>query len=155
MHAPDSDSKFLLSNLFSFSLLHCLNTKSSSYPNWPQFQALKWALILVCWIKWFIILQFIYFLDWTIKPHSIEKLSSWVHIQDISSIFLVIFILSITNHYITYNLSVLWYCFYVSSWYTHNCNFKCQKQPNNINDQLSFLWWYNTYLANELWFAML
>ena len=31
-------------------------------------------------------------------------------------------------------------------------NSKC---PNNINVQWSFLWWYNTYLANKLWFAML
>ena len=28
-------------------------------------------------------------------------------------------------------------------------------RTNNINDQLSFLWWYNKYLANKLWLAML
>ena len=63
--------------------------------------------------------------------------------------FLMIFISSITNHYMTYNLSVLWYCFCGSSLYTHDCNFKHQKQPNNINDQLSFLWWYNNTLQTS------
>ena len=97
----------------------------------------------------FMIFLIFYFLDLTIKSHSIEKLSSWIYIQDISSIFSNFFILSITNHYVTNNLSVLQYCFCVSSLYTHDQNFKHQKQWNNINDQLSFLWWYNNTLQTS------
>ena len=64
-------------------------------------------------------LYFIFFiLNLSIKIFSIQNLSSWVHIQDISSIFSIIFILSITNHYMTYNILYLWYSIWVLNlWY--------------------------------------
>ena len=52
--------------------------------------------------------------------------------------------------YQIYNIAYMYQAFVIIG---HNS--MRQKQPNNINDQLSFLWWYNTYLANKLWFAML
>ena len=59
------------------------------------------------------------FFDLTIKFPSIKNHTFWIHIQETSRIFSINFILSITNHDITYDLSVLQYYFCVSSMYSH------------------------------------
>ena len=51
----------------------------------------------------------------------------WVHIEEVSSIFTIIFILSISNHYIIYDLLHLQYCLCVSSLCTHRWKFQMSK----------------------------
>ena len=75
-------------------------------------------IILIYWLRHFIILHFflvnlIFKTFSTQVPFVLSLYSS--HIK----YFSIILILSITNHYMTYNLSVLQHCFYVSSLCTH------------------------------------
>ena len=58
-------------------------------------------------------------LDLTIKFLSIKNRSFWTHIQEISNIFSNNLLLSISNHYMIYNLLDLQYCFCVSNIYSH------------------------------------
>ena len=88
-----------------------------------SFSSLKWALNSNKLIQIFHYIPFFPFLDLTIKILSIKYLPSWFHIQEISNSFSNIFILSITNHDMTFDLSVLQYYFGVSSLCTHILNY--------------------------------
>ena len=88
--------------------------------------------------------------NWSVSVCMPNNLGYWQDRITWSFLFYQSLIMIWPTKYQFYNIAFVYEAFVIID---HNS--KHQKQPNNVNDKLSYLWWYNTYLANKLWFAML